>query len=92
MSYSRWIGSVWYTFWASSPCNKRDDQLFEICSVKCFKYKELKEDIDSCILKLKEHVKESEAEYEDTDYDELKIYMKRFMKDVEEEYNKGDLT
>ena len=102
MSYSRWSNSKWYTFWASffeDDSIKRIDQIFRICTVRSFTYKELKEDIDKCIVLTKEAIRESEKRddlfsyelesYSNEDFEELKIYMKEFMKDVEED---SDLT
>jgi len=96
MSYSRWSNSVWYTFWCSSGSDKRDEQLFSICGVTIFTYADLKQGLDICIDKIKNIVieiknKDNESsigifEYSEDDYDELKVYMKRFIKDVEEEY------
>jgi hypothetical protein len=78
MSYSRWSRSFWYCFWSSSSESyKKDDQLFDICAVKVFTYKELKTDINSCLKKVKRKTKCSKAEIE-----ELRGYMKEFIKDV----------
>ena len=65
MSYSRWGSSVWYTYWCAhggaSADDKRDEQLFDICTVKMFTYKELKDDIDGCIDKVREIVDTANA-------------------------------
>jgi len=50
MSFSRWSNSRWYTFWASTSSNKRDEQVFEICGTCSFTYKELKEELDKCLF------------------------------------------
>ena len=52
MSYSRWSNSIWYTYWSASSKEGKDNQVFEICDLGCshsFTYKQLKEDIDSCL-------------------------------------------
>ena len=57
MSYSRWLHSTWYTYWSTLPEGTkatRDNQVFEVCAVTAFTYKELKEDIDKCLDKVVE--------------------------------------
>ena len=50
MSYSRWSNSIWYTYNSSRLDNFiRDEQVFTICAVTSFTYKELKEDINKCL-------------------------------------------
>ena len=50
MSFSRWSNSIWYTYNSSSLDNhKRNEQVFTICMVSSFTYKELKEDIELCL-------------------------------------------
>lgn len=90
MSYSRWGSSVWYTYWcahggASADDDKRDEQLFDICTVKMFTYKELKDDIDGCIDKVREIHDGKKVTPEE--YKELKGYMESFMTDIEKEFN-----
>lgn len=58
MSYSRWFSSYWYTFWSSESGDVyKDDQIFEICDFDGlrFTYAEIKEDIDSCIDRVRLH-------------------------------------
>lgn len=58
MSYSRWTTSCWYTFWsAESGDVYKDDQIFEICDFDGlkFSYQELKENIDSCLDRVRLH-------------------------------------
>jgi len=102
MSYSRWGNSVWYTYWCSTESKKRDDQLFDICGTHAFTYGELKtRGIDGCIEKLKDIITEKNNEenkmkqenmfvghnYTTEEYEELKGYIREFMKDVEDEFN-----
>ena len=68
MSYSRWSTSCWYTF-------AHVDGGFMIQDVAHFSDEELK-DIDACILKIKSDPKNN---YTDQEYEELKIYMKRYL-------------
>ena len=83
MSYSRWTDSVWYTFWCVSDSDKKEEQLFDICNVATFTYQELKDDMNKCIQHIKEQYPD---DYSDLDYEEVKIYIKRFLKDVDVEY------
>jgi hypothetical protein len=102
MSYSRWGNSVFYTYWAISDSNERDGQIFDICGVKSYTYREIKEfGLDGIIENLKEFICECNkpenkdkgenifvpGEYTDEEYEELKGYIREFMKDVEDEYN-----
>lgn len=60
MSYSRWSNSAWYTFWSArgdNPESKlRNEQYFEVCSIKCFTYKELITDIDGCLQQVSDEM------------------------------------
>jgi len=101
MSYSRWGGSCWYTFWSSAgetDASKhiQDKQIFEICGTTSFTYGELKRDLEGCIDKLRQHIKSKKDSRERQDMfvpsdvteeelEELKGYMREFMKDVEED-------
>ncbi len=116
MSYSRWSESRWYTFWTTFSGEKKEDQYLEIMIDSArsanFSYKQLKENMDSCIQQVKETC-EKEAKwrgikeviedesipfmerfvYEDLieppspatldELEELKMYMKDFIADVE---------
>jgi hypothetical protein len=94
MSYSRWSNSIWYTFWSYSRSPKKEDQLFEICPIKSFTYKELKENgFDKSIESLKKHMLKHKNKnklffsdlkfFNEKDFEELKIYMKEFIEDIE---------
>ena len=41
MSYSRWSGSRWYTFWCVSHSNKKSEQIFSIDCTYNVKYAQL---------------------------------------------------
>ena len=79
MSYSRWSNSVWYSYYACSYSYERDEQAFDICDVKCFYYKELKNNLEDCIKKVKEQC----PEVSDLEIEELKGYIGEFISDVE---------
>jgi hypothetical protein len=89
MSYSRWGSSVWYTYWCVSNSDKRDDQIFDICSVTNFTYGALKKDLIRCLCKIRIFCPEASEE----EIEELEKYMLRFIADVEsdisfDEYDK----
>ena len=84
MSYSRWIGSVWYTFWCAAPraaAENRENALFEVCAVKQFTAEQLRKDLDACA---QECVEKDDATPEEGE--ELKSYMRYFLADVDKEY------
>ena len=87
MPYSRWIHSYWYTFWVVSNSELKEEQIFDVCTVKAFTYQELTADIDNCLLKVKNSIEEEvKNKPTDADYEELRGYMKKFIKDVDKEY------
>ena len=87
MSYSRWISSKFYTFWASEDSKKRTDQVFEICGICICTYGMMKEfGLDRCIDLVKGSIPELLI-YDQADFEELKVCMKKFMKDVEDDVN-----
>jgi len=91
MSYSRWSNSYWYTFWCcpfKGFEHGMDEATFEICGITNFKYWELKEDIEKCIHRVTEILEDEKMNELPTseDYEELKGYMKEFIKDVENEF------
>lgn len=82
MSYSRWSDSYWYTFWCvayEGTVENRDTAIFSICAVIDFTSKQLRENLDRCI-------KEVQKLETDGDIEELKLYINRFLKDVDEKY------
>ena len=81
MSYSRWSNSDWYTYWMCQPreTENRDSSIFEICGIKSFTAKEIRDDIKSCLLQV-ENLEHS------NDLIELEGYMLEFLQDVDEEY------
>ena len=88
MSYSRWGGrgsGQWYTFWCASLETKKEDRdnaIFSICAVTSFTAKELRDDIDSCIKKVKDICENCSTD----ELEELKIYMNEFLEDVDAKY------
>lgn len=82
MSYSRWINSIWYTYHDTNSGSTLDAQVFTICNVASFTYKELKADKEHCVDKCCESILRPNGE----EREELKGYIQRFMIDVEAEY------
>ncbi len=88
MAYSRWSNSYWYTFWTFSDSELKENQIFDVCTLRVFSYKELTTNINNCLLAVRESVEqEIKEKLDDTVYEELKGYMKEFIKDVDKEYN-----
>ena len=81
MSYSRWLGSHWYTFYLARDTYERDEQCFEICSVHTFTYKELTTDIKACLKR----IRELDPEATNKEINELRGYMQEFICDVKED-------
>lgn len=58
MSYSRWGGSRFYTFWRSTKSKVKDDQIFDIMfdmgRELTFTYRELSYNMDGCLNKCEE--------------------------------------
>jgi len=79
MAYSRWGNSDWYTFWhvyTGSGVENKYNSIFYICTVMSFTADEIRKNIDLCLVLVKE--KEPKG-----DIEELRIYMKRFLNDVD---------
>lgn len=91
MAYSRWYNSEWYTYWEvwfpKEPPMDRDTAKFAIMhsgnefgiTTLYFTAKQLRENLNTCIEKVKEKVPEGDIE-------ELKVYVHRFLKDVDSEF------
>lgn len=80
MSYSRWGYSIWYTYWEVSDSIYKDDQIFSVDCRIHFSYAELRDDMEKCLEKVESL---GGKDVTDLDLEELKLYMKRFMRDVE---------
>lgn len=83
MSYSRWGSSCWYTYWLAQEKEDYDTATFCICGLTEFTAKQLRNDLNGCIKK----VKVMDKKADELDIDELIIYIKRFLKDVDDQYN-----
>ena len=81
MAYSRWSNSRWYTYWRASGGRTRDTQLFDICSIKIFSYKELRTNLEQCLQKVQELVPDTTKE----EIQELEEYIQCFLNDIESE-------
>jgi hypothetical protein len=88
MSYSRWSNSRWYTFWSAAEACEKNREVFDICTVCQFTYYQLKNDLGSCLAR----VRKLDSKATDLEIDELEVYMKLFMKDIDEHYSKGTVS
>ena len=102
MSYSRWSTSRWYSYWDSdslghlksdefvTESEKRDMQTLIVWDSKSdefsFTYKEI---LDKETKLLKKLQKESSCSDEEIKF--VKKIMKRFVRDVKEDFNNGNL-
>ncbi len=92
MSYSRWGGSYWYTFWSVQPDGvkeTRDNALFEICTVTSFTAKQLRDDIDRCLVEVTKRCYENRNVTRmplSSEMLELREYMEEFVSDMDERY------
>ena len=89
MSYSRWINSNFYTYWCSANVYDKHDELFachtSIDGQYMFTYTEVTEFIEAphTLKNRRKSVELSNAEIT-----EITVYMKKFIEDVDIEYNK----
>jgi len=87
MSYSRWSNSYWYTYWHACDSNYMDEQLLSVDCDKVFTYKELKEDIQICVKRVRQRIEDDKENRTklptEEEYKELEEYMKEFIQDVE---------
>ena len=86
MSYSRWIDSMYYTYWCITDAKNKNDEVF-ICNTdiyKCYKFKyiECKKIVENLIA-IKGKINEID---DDEDAMELQGYIKQFITDVDTEY------
>ena len=90
MSYSRWLNSKFYTYWASPhDVYQKEDEMFivhhDIQTYRGFTYSECKELIEDKIkLKGKLNCIDNDEEAE-----ELQGYMKQFIESVDHQYLTG---
>ena len=86
MSYSRWITSVFYTYWCGSSATKKEDELFachySLDNSPNFRYTEIKEIIENPNLILEK----VESSLDELQIEELLLYMKRFINAVDQHY------
>lgn len=73
LSYSRWSHSKWYTYHDTASGDTLDNQVFTICGDGSFTYRELKDDLETCMKRV------------DGD-EELVGYVKEWFEDMESEF------
>jgi len=92
MSYSRWINSVWYTYWMcqNKETENRQTALFNISGVATFTAQQLRDDIEHCL----DVAMKCNLLGRDDDKEELHSYMLEFLADVDKTYpeNKNEYT
>lgn len=90
MSYSRWLFSDFYTYWASSKGAGRDEQIFmlhmDLVDTYEISYREVKEYLEDREGRL---AFQDRFDLTDRETDELLGYMEEFVKDVDEKFG-GD--
>lgn len=91
MSYSRWSYSRWYTYHDASSGDKKQDQIFTVCSVRSFKFEEISQDILGCARFCCESEESENIWWKDgnhfAQYWELVAFMSCFMNDMEIRFN-----
>jgi len=90
MSYSRWGSSRWYTYWSIYPSGEEetcDTAVFVVDGVASFSAKELRENPEQCLERVREWgSEEGQALATDADILELWGYINAFLTDVDEEF------
>ena len=92
MAYSRWSSSRWYTFWSVSGAEKAEDEVFDIDCLMAFTYRQLKDDIEWCLEKIKDYYSKLGNLPTDGEIDELRTYVGMFMRSIESDYEDELLT
>ena len=95
MSYSRWGSSRWYTYWSVYPEGQeetRDTAIFVVDCVASFSAKELRENPEQCLERVREWGSE-EGQVPTTDVEILELwgYINAFLTDVDEEFAAREL-
>lgn len=82
MSYSRWLNSSWYMFWATNEFKEKDRQLCEIYytvnEATVVTFKDLKEDFNGVMREMEAIFYRASQE----ELTELSIYFNQFYDDV----------
>ena len=85
MSYSRWSNSDWYTYWSCHPLGSamnKHNATFVVCGVSEYTAKQLRDNIQYCV---NDAMSKTEFKF---DGDEIKGYMNKFIKDVDERFTR----
>ena len=87
MAYSRWSFSNWYIFWHTleRPSDKKEDQKLAVWHVSdkrfpVFSYTQLKQ-----VQSIEDLKQLLQLDISDEDYQEALVYIRQWIKDVEEE-------
>ena len=86
MSYSRYVSSIWYTYWLcqAKETENRQTVLFMISGVAAFTAQQLRDNIERCLNVAMKH----NLSGRDGDKEELRTYMLEFLTDVDKAYPK----
>lgn len=93
MAYARFYHGDWYLWWDVKSGNTINTQLLAIAHVKdvvgehitwprYYTYRQLKDDLEGCLLTYRLHVPKG------TNFRKLRKYIQEFIEDVEEKYGK----
>lgn len=85
ITYSKWHkhgSNYWYTFWFTLALETRDNTCFVIADVTYFSAKQLRDDMDGCISE----IISIDPLVDKIKINELRIYMKEFLQDIDNEY------
>lgn len=85
MSYSTWKTSRWFTFWDVAAAHEKNREVFDIAGICSFTYYQLAHDMKECLKRVKGLDKKASEE----ELDELEVYMKLFLKEIDEHHARG---
>lgn len=91
MAYSRWSNSRWHTIWSGGQHPAKNKQVFEVCEIKRFEYAVVKKDPAACAESCRDIPNEAIEDYTtatDKQVRELERYMRKWLSEVDEHYDK----
>lgn len=97
MAYARWGVTNWYVFWRATDARTKDEEVLDVWhlntkNLPSLKYKQVKNfRNDNSQLKeaLKKIITEQDKKakiYDEEDWDELVVYVKKWFDDLDREY------
>lgn len=89
MAYSRWGESYWYTYWCvrllPGP-EDRDNARFDICGIRSWTAKELRDDLESCIEQTVASCSKCTTQPLESEIDDLREFVREFLEEVDQYY------